>query len=719
MSTPTNGHVAALDPVQRVLDALTRHGCDPRPTGAGRWESRCPVHKGARRNLSIRESDSRAVLLRCHHVDDHGRCCPSEAIVAAVGLEMRDLFPALPGSNGTGPGKPKRSRPGTGFESPRAAAEFLARKESATIAGCWVYHDADRRPYAAVYRIDSAEDKTYRPVSRDPETGHWRPKDPAQWLPYHAEDIAAASRVYILEGEKCCDLARGLDLVAITTAHGAQSPHKTDLSSLAGKEVVIIPDHDKAGEGYASKLLGLLGQVDPRPTVRVLRLPDLADDGDDIEQWLQRLPDTWDAEKTRDQIEALAAAVAPWDFDQAPAPSNPVDDLFDGLSDEDLGLLPLASVQCRPIRWHWKYRLSAGGLSMMAGDGGIGKSQLLLFIAAATSTGGELPDGSGNAPIGDVVIVSAEDRPDDTIKPRLLALGADLSRITIVRAKYVLRKPGKPPEVHPTSFQDLSYWKAIFRRRPACRLFIVDPLPSYLGRGVNDSKNVEIRNILEPFLDEIIAPHDICMIGNTHLNKTVDAKTPMHRISGSIAYGALPRNVHFVVRDPEDPERRFFKQAKCNNAPDDLPALAFRVEKREIKIGDGAIIETAIPVFEDKLVHVDLRNAVNGEKASAKRGPDPAKTMKAAEWLYDYLDGCGGTSLLAAIFDDAGAVGLIGEKGSDGKWSGVRLLYTARDRISQLPEPRNGKRIEDFKAATRDGGRELVHWYLTDDSAAF
>jgi hypothetical protein len=93
--------------------------------------------------------------------------------------------------------------------------------------------------------------------------------------------------------------------------------------------------------------------------------------------------------------------------------------------------------------------------------------------------------------------------------------------------------------------------------------------------------------VLEPFLAEVIAPADVCMIGNTHLNKSVDAKTPMHRIVGSIAYGNLPRNVHFVVRDPDDPERRIFKQAKCNNAPDGLKALAFRIEKREVTSEGG------------------------------------------------------------------------------------------------------------------------------------
>lgn len=55
---------------------------------AGReWRARCPVH-GGKDALSVRESDSGHVLVRCHAQCDTG------AIVAAVGLSLADLCPA-------------------------------------------------------------------------------------------------------------------------------------------------------------------------------------------------------------------------------------------------------------------------------------------------------------------------------------------------------------------------------------------------------------------------------------------------------------------------------------------------------------------------------------------------------------------------------------------------------------------------------------------------
>jgi hypothetical protein len=386
--------------------------------------------------------------------------------------------------------------------------------------------------------------------------------------------------------------------------------------------------------------------------------------------------------------------------------------VFRGLSDDDLGLVPLTTVECEPIRWLWKYRLGRGEMALMAGDGGIGKSQVLLWIGATVTTGGNWIDGSGKAMKGDVVIVSAEDDPENTIKPRLIALGADLDRVTIVKARYVIRRPDRPPVVHLASFQDRPYWAEVFHRRPGCVLFIADPIPSYLGRGVNDSKNIEIRNIIEPFLQEIIKPAGICMLGNTHLNKTVDAKTPMHRISGSIAYGALPRNVHFVVRDPDDPMRRLIKQAKCNNAPDDLPGLAFRIEQRIIKSIQGEEIETAVPVFEAEGVTVDLGTAIGGAGIPTRRGPEPKKTTAVAEALVDFLGARGEPAPLGAIFDHIGEAGLIGHKKDDGRWSSGMLLYQARDRVPDLPAPRDGVTIGEMQQPLRYGGRAIVHWYL-------
>lgn len=291
-----NGRPRGGSPAANVLARLTGNGCEPRSAGPGKWDSRCPVHKGSRHNLSITEKSDGTVLLHCHHIDDSGRNCQNAAILAELGLELKDLFvptgaPRRPGAKAAPKPapevKPKRQR--RGFDSPRDAAHFLKGALKAAPAAHWIYRDATGNAYAAVYRFDRGNGKTYRPVSldRERETKPWVIEDPkGGWLPYRAEEIGAADRVFIVEGEKCVELVRGLGLVATTTAHGAQSPQKTDLSLLAGKELVIIPDAGPPGEGYTVKLIELLSKLEPLPSLKVLRLPDLTD-GDDIEQWIQ------------------------------------------------------------------------------------------------------------------------------------------------------------------------------------------------------------------------------------------------------------------------------------------------------------------------------------------------------------------------------------------------------------------------------------------------
>ena len=51
-----------------------------------------------------------------------------------------------------------------------------------------------------------------------------------------------------------------------------------------------MPDVGEAGEGYVAKLVKLLGKLDPPARVKVLRLPGLDDDGDDIEQFIESRP---------------------------------------------------------------------------------------------------------------------------------------------------------------------------------------------------------------------------------------------------------------------------------------------------------------------------------------------------------------------------------------------------------------------------------------------
>jgi hypothetical protein len=80
-----------------------------------------------------------------------------------------------------------------------------------------------------------------------------------------------------------------------------------------------------------------------------------------------------------------------------------------------------ADVTPQPVEWLWQGRIALGKLTLIAGEAGLGKSQVSLAMAAAVTTGGEWPCGEGRAPQGSAVILSAEDGAEDTVVPRLMA----------------------------------------------------------------------------------------------------------------------------------------------------------------------------------------------------------------------------------------------------------------------------------------------------------
>jgi predicted ATP-dependent serine protease len=55
----------------------------------------------------------------------------------------------------------------------------------------------------------------------------------------------------------------------------------------------------------------------------------------------------------------------------------------------DIGMVKLSDFEMKPVDWLWRHRLARKTLALVAGDGGVGKSQILLAIAAIVSRGGD------------------------------------------------------------------------------------------------------------------------------------------------------------------------------------------------------------------------------------------------------------------------------------------------------------------------------------------
>ena len=103
------------------------------------------------------------------------------------------------------------------------------------------------------------------------------------------------------------------------------------------------------------------------------------------------------------------------------------------------GFAPLSVVQVtcaieikpKPIGWLWNGWLARGKLEVLAGRAGTGKTTIAIALAATISIGGRFPDGT-RSPVGNVLIWSGEDSAEDTLVPRLIAAGADLSKVHFI-----------------------------------------------------------------------------------------------------------------------------------------------------------------------------------------------------------------------------------------------------------------------------------------------
>lgn len=287
-------------------------------------------------------------------------------------------------------------------------------------------------------------------------------------------------------------------------------------------------------------------------------------------------------------------------------------------------LTRLSDVQPEPIAWLWAGRIALGKLTLIAGDPGLGKSFLLLDTAARVSTGAGWPDRPGERfDPGGVVLLSAEDGVADTIRPRLDAAGADVSRIVALEAVRMIGDHGRPAGQRLFDLsRDIPALEMAIRSVEDCRLVVIDPVTAYLG-GVDSHKNAETRWVLAP-LSAIAERHRVAMVAVTHLNKSGGGPA-IYRAMGSLAFAAAARAAWAVSKDKDDPRRRLLLPIKNNIAPD-TGGLAFRIEPLGV---DGCpVVE-----WEPDPVNVSADEALSSDRDSDER----TERDDAAEWLADLL----------------------------------------------------------------------------------
>ena len=297
-------------------------------------------------------------------------------------------------------------------------------------------------------------------------------------------------------------------------------------------------------------------------------------------------------------------------------------------------LICMDDVEMKPIDWLWYERIALGKVTVVAGQPGLGKSQITAMLCANITGKIPFPDGQ-QAPLGDALILSAEDDPSDTIKPRLIAAGADLKRCHFFNGIKTKSSGRDATRLFDLS-ADAESLERILQDNPEIIMMIIDPVSAYQGK-TDSHNNSEIRALLAPY-QEIAAKYGTAIILVTHFNKS-SSQEPIERIIGSIGLVAAARAGYAVLKDEHNDNLRYFLPVK-NNIGNDKDGFSFHVEGVTLK----GNIKTSRIVWGDCIT---AQEVLKPEKKTQTNG--------ASEFLNDLLSN--GPVLTAEIFENGDCVG--------------------------------------------------------------
>jgi putative DNA primase/helicase len=333
-----------------------------------------------------------------------------------------------------------------------------------------------------------------------------------------------------------------------------------------------------------------------------------------------------------------------------------------------------SDVVVRPLTWFWPNVFVGGALNLLLGMPDVGKSVLTIDLAARTTNGTPWPPLNGQqAPNigGSVAFLSMEDSPETTIVPRLMAAGADLSKVLIVEG--VTRTDGK------ASFRDsfdiaadVGKLEQLRAENPDLRLVVIDPLDSYLNAKLDTNIGNKVRAALWP-LKDWAEQSGVTIIIVHHFNKSVTTNA-MDKVSGARSFGALPRSVWAVAREDGD-ERTIMAPIKLNLVSrEDRHARAYTIKGSQLVGGQPVV------AWSDESVDTTANELLGGTSN---------RTDEAADWLREVLaDGPVDSKDMQGLADKAGHA-----------W---RTIQRAKERAKvQVLQSREGDRITGW------------HWTLT------
>lgn len=517
-----------------------------KPGRNGQYTARCPCHDDRHNSLSIRAETDGSILVCCH------AGCATEHVVGAVGLTMADLYPD------------SRDRQVTTRAMEKiylyAGGQLRKRRfyqKDGTKSFIWEHLQGDK----------------WEKGKGDLFPGLYKPLEPL------------ADTVFLVEGEKDADTLAELGLAAVSLPNGAGAKWEQSYGQeLQGHQVIILPDNDEPGRKYAclcaENLYGVASAVCIAALTTVWeQMPDKGDITD--------LMQHFGREEGR-RLLAEAVTMAPlWEPKKA---EQPLLALCKPLSSHDEGVAD----------WVVPGWIPEGQITILASDGGVGKTTVWADIVAKLSSGRPClldPEGISREALK-ILFFSAEDSVKKKLKKKLREAGANEDNI--LAPDFEDDTTGLLAKV---KFGSRELEAIIAHVKPD--LCIFDPIQGYIPRNVNMASRNEIRGCMEQLV-QLGAKYGTTFLLVCHSNKRMHA-AGRDRLADSADIWDAARTV-IMAGYTGDSVTRYLSVEKSNyGAPPET--VLFDIDAR------GQVVKKGTTWKHDK----DFRNETDRSRVAPQR----------------------------------------------------------------------------------------------------
>jgi len=231
------------------------------------------------------------------------------------------------------------------------------------------------------------------------------------------------------------------------------------------------------------------------------------------------------------------------------------------------------------IEWLWKPFIPYGKVTLIEGDGGDGKTTMILTIAAMVSRGTQPPAmeqghlflSESCEPITTFYLTN-EDEVADTSLKRFIRAGGDDRRFAYSAELQ-----------HHMTLNEDELISAI--EQSGCRLFIIDPFQAFLPEGTNLGSVTRMRSIFTT-LANVAKTTGVAIVLVGHLNKNEGSKD-IHRGFGSADIAASVRSILMVEMDKKNRCNRWVRAIKSNfDESDYAPIRLILDEDRKLSFAE-------------------------------------------------------------------------------------------------------------------------------------